>query len=83
MSVRSIVELTISQVATEHDKSMPPLTDELPLLDSGLDSLCLAVVVARLEDNLGIDPFSSADDATFPVTIGDFVRLYENAAASA
>jgi len=79
MPVRSTVESTIVQVAAEHNKSLPPLTDNLPLLESGLDSLCLAVVVARLEDGLGVDPFSAAEGVVLPVTIGDFVELYENA----
>jgi acyl carrier protein len=51
----------------------------LPLIDSGLDSLCLAVIVARLEDGLGVDPFSMADEAVLPVTVGEFVKLYEDA----
>jgi acyl carrier protein len=50
------------------------------LMNSGLDSLCFAVLVARLEDQLGVDPFSTSEDVTFPVTLGDFVRVYENAA---
>ena len=79
MTTRSVVEDTITQVAAEHGKPLPRLSDELRLVDSGLDSLCLAVIVARLEDGLGVDPFSNADDAVFPVTVGDFVRLYEDA----
>jgi len=80
MQVRSKVEATIREVAAEHGKSLPQLNDDLPLLESGLDSLCLAVVVARLEDGLGVDPFSATDGVALPVTIGDFVELYENAA---
>jgi acyl carrier protein len=79
MQVRSTVETTIIQVAGEHNKTLPPLTDDLALLNSGLDSLCLAVIVARLEDGLGVDPFSTAEDAVFPVTFGEFVKLYEDA----
>ena len=79
MQVRSKVEATIREVAAEHNKSLPQLTDDLPLLESGLDSLCLAVVVARLEDGLGVDPFRAADGVALPVTIGDFVKLYEDA----
>jgi hypothetical protein len=37
--------------------------------------------VARLEDDLGVDPFTLADDAAFPLTIGDFVSAYENVPA--
>ena len=78
MSVRLDVLAELAQVARQQKKRLAPLTDDLVLLDSGLDSLCLAIVVARLEDTLGVDPFS-ADDAEFPVTLGDFVRLYEDA----
>ena len=70
----------IQQIAQERDKrTLPRLTDDLIVLESGLDSLELAILVARLEDELGIDPFSSADEVDVPVTLGDFVRLYENA----
>jgi acyl carrier protein len=79
MHVRSTVETTIIQVASEHNKALPPLTDDLALLNSGLDSLCLAVIVARLEVGLGVDPFSTTEDAAFPVTFGEFVKLYEDA----
>jgi acyl carrier protein len=58
---------------------LAPLSDDLALLDSGLDSLCIAIVVARLEDMLGVDPFGAIEDAHVLVTVGDFIRLYENA----
>jgi hypothetical protein len=64
------------QVAKEQDKKLAPLSDDLPLADSGLDSLCVAVIVARLEDITGIDPFAAENAIEFPVTLGDFVRLY-------
>jgi acyl carrier protein len=70
----------MAQVAREHGKTLAPLNDELALLDSGLDSLGIAVLVARLEDRLGIDPFTSSEDTHFPVTLADFVKAYENGA---
>jgi acyl carrier protein len=79
MSVRSDVLSQFERVAKEQNKKLAPLSDELVLLESGLDSLCLAVIVAHLEDALGVDPFSGAKDADFPVTVGDFIRLYEDA----
>jgi hypothetical protein len=81
MSVRSTVMSQFEQVAEEQQVKLPPLSDELVLLDSGLDSLGFAILVARLEDALGYDPFSSSEDVFFPVTLGDFVRVYENAAS--
>jgi hypothetical protein len=68
-------------VAVQQDKRLASLTDDLPLLDSGLDSLCFAILVTRLEDSLGVDPFSTSEDASFPVTLGEFINFYENAAA--
>jgi acyl carrier protein len=82
MSVKFDVLAQFEQVARQQKKKLAPLSDDLVLLDSGLDSLCLAIIVARLEDALGFDPFS-ADDAEFPVTLGDFIRLYEDAAHAA
>ncbi len=82
MSVRTGVLKVFAEVAAEHGKPIVSLSDETALLHSGLDSLCLAVIVARLEDSLGIDPFNSDQDAAFPVTVGDFVRLYESAVES-
>jgi acyl carrier protein len=67
-------------VAAEQDKRLALLTDDLPLLDSGLDSLCFAILVSRLEDALGVDPFSASEDASFPVTLGQFISFYENVA---
>lgn len=80
MEVRPEILAQFRQVAREQGKRLAPLTDGLELLDSGLDSLCFAIIVTRLEDSLGVDPFSSSEDARFPVTVGDFVICYENAA---
>ena len=70
----------MQRVAAEQKVELAPLSDDLNLLDSGLDSLCFAILVARLEDSLGVDPFTASDDVIFPVTLGEFVRAYENAA---
>ena len=82
MSVRAAVISEIQQIAEDDKKSLPPLTDDLVLLDSGLDSLAIAILVARLEEALGFDPFTESDDVAYPVTLGDFIRFYEHAAES-
>ena len=78
MSIRSTIITQIEQVAGEQNKKLPPLSDDVILLESGLDSLAFAVLVARLEDELGFDPFTASDDVYYPVTLGDFIRFYEN-----
>jgi acyl carrier protein len=80
MSVRSKIAEQFQQVAQEQDRTLQPLSDELRLVESGLDSLSFAIIVARLEDALGVDPFNTAEALDFPVTFGDFVRLYETVA---
>jgi hypothetical protein len=80
MNVRSEVIDQFTQVAREQDIRLATLTDDLPLLSSGLDSLCFAILVTRMETSLGVDPFSTEEDIRIPVTFGDFVELYENAA---
>lgn len=81
MSVRDTIVQQIQRIASDQKKTLAPLTDELPLLDSGLDSLCFAILVARLEDELGVDPFMESEDGGFPETLGQFVAFYERAAA--
>jgi hypothetical protein len=81
MDIKSEIIAQFTQVAREQDKRLAPLTNDLPLHDSGLDSLCFAIVVARLESSLGRDPFSEDEEARFPVTFGEFTKFYENAAA--
>ncbi|HLG80804.1 MAG TPA: acyl carrier protein [Bradyrhizobium sp.] len=81
MSVRSRIFSAMRQIAEEQKISLPPLEDDLSLHDTGFDSLAFAILVARLEDELGVDPFTIAEDATFPLTVGDFVKAYENVPA--
>jgi len=78
MTIRSTILLTIQKIAATYERDIASLDDDVALVDSGLDSLCFAVLVVRLEDELGLDPLSSV--AKFPVTIGDLIKLYENSA---
>jgi hypothetical protein len=78
MSLRSTITAQFEQVALEQKRKLARLSDDLKLLESGLDSLSFALIVARLEDAVGFDPFDSDEEMRFPVTFGDFVRLYDN-----
>jgi acyl carrier protein len=79
MSTKLTITSEIEKVAGEQHVKLAPLTNELVLLDSGLDSLCFAILVARLEDKFGVDPFTASEEVVFPVTLGDFVAAYEHA----
>lgn len=78
MNVRSILIETLSAVMRENGVTPPEsFTDDLPLLRTGLDSLGYAIVVARLEQELGYDPFLLMDEPVYPSTFGEFVAIYE------
>jgi hypothetical protein len=81
-SIKSAVISEIRQIAEERGTraDLPPLTDDLVLTHSGLDSLSIAILVTRLEDTLGFDPFTESSEVSYPVNLGDFIRFYENAA---
>lgn len=77
MVIREKIETAFRSIAKEQGKSLAPISDDMPLLNSGLDSLGFALLVANLEDELGYDPFTESDDVELPVTFDDFVQLYE------
>lgn len=79
MSVRDTVIAQVKIVAEQQRKTLQPLTDDMPLVGSGLDSLCIALVVANLEDELGVDPFGVGGDVAMPSTLGEFIAFYEKA----
>ncbi len=81
MTIRETVMDQMRIVASQQNKTLASLSDDLPLMSCGLDSLCIAILVANLEDELDIDPFGSGNDVAVPVTVGDFVHLYESTAA--
>lgn len=78
MSMRSTIESLFQEVANDQERKLAPLSDDLTLAECGLDSLSFAIVVARLEDEFDVDPFSTGEAIEFPVTFGDFVAMYES-----
>jgi acyl carrier protein len=77
MPVREEIMSTFRQVAKEQGRRLAPLTDELKLTECGLDSLGFVLVVGLLEKAFNVDPFDSAEEIDFPITLRDFIVLYE------
>jgi acyl carrier protein len=80
-SVRDTIERQMKAVAKEQGRRLTALRDELALLDTGLDSLCFAILVVRLEDEFGVDPLGESEAEEPPKTFGEFVQLYVDALA--
>ena len=79
MTTREAVLQQIRLVAQQQKKMLAVLDDNLRLAESGLDSLCIAIIVANLDDELGLDPFEGGIE--IPTTLGELIGLYEHVAA--
>ncbi len=77
MSIRTTIAAELTELFEEDDLEVPALTDDLVLLVTELDSLGFAVLVTRLEESLGYDPFSLMDEPVYPTTFGEFIDVYE------
>jgi acyl carrier protein len=83
MTIRSIILDELVALFEEDDLETPEFQDDTLLLDTDLDSLGFAVLVTRLEERLGYDPFSLMDEAVYPATLKEFVDVYERFAPEA
>ncbi len=67
----------IYEIAADSDLSIVSnLNDQTVLLESGLDSLGFAILVARLEEEYGVDPFMIMEEPIYPRTLIEFVSIY-------
>ncbi len=75
--IRRIVLDTFNEaLVISNSKLNNELNDETVLLESGLDSLGFAVLVAKLEEKFGFDPFAIMEDPIYPITFKEFVDIY-------
>lgn len=58
-------------------KLIDGLQDDSVLLETGMDSMGFAILVARLEEELGVDPFTQMEEPVYPRTLKEFVTIYE------
>ncbi len=77
MNPRQHILEALAELFDEEELEMPEFTDDTVLLDTELDSLSYAVLVTRLDETLGYDPFSLMDEPVYPETFGAFVAVYE------
>ncbi len=67
----------IYEIAADSDLTIVSnLNDQTVLLESGLDSLGFAILVARLEEEYGLDPFMIMEEPIYPRTLIEFVSIY-------
>lgn len=70
---------SLERVASMNDVTLvSPLEEDTVLLESGLDSLGFATLVASLDVELDYDPFAAADEAYYPRTLAEFIDYYHD-----
>ncbi|MFN3708963.1 MAG: acyl carrier protein [Alishewanella aestuarii] len=80
MNIEQQIKNSLNQVAQLANCELnADINNDTVLLQSGLDSLGFAMLVAQLEEDLGIDPFSQMQIAVYPRTFGEFVSIYQQA----
>jgi hypothetical protein len=62
---------------TNITKQYEQIDNNAVLLETGLDSLGFAILVALLEEELDLDPFQLMEEPVYPRTFGEFVAIYE------
>lgn len=68
----------MSEIASESGVELnSQINGATVLLESGLDSLGFAILIARLEEELGYDPFTMMDEPVYPQTFGQLVEIYQ------
>jgi len=53
------------------------INDKTILLETGLDSLAFGILVAKLEEKFGYDPFTIMEKPIYPQTFGELVDIYQ------
>lgn len=77
MDLRERIVVSIAEAAEIRGAEIKAqVTDDTVLLDSGLDSLGFAILVTKLEEELGYDPFVLMAEPVYPRTLGEFVAIY-------
>jgi acyl carrier protein len=72
----SIIEVMREAATMRGSALVSDIADNTVLLESGLDSLGFAILVARLEEELGYDPFVLMDQPVYPRTLAELIEIY-------
>lgn len=77
MNLEQQIKQAMQQVAELSDcKLVESIGTNTLLLESGLDSLGYAMLVAQLEEDLGFDPFTELQIDIYPSTFAEFLAIY-------
>lgn len=75
--IEETIRRTIVELLERAAKPVPTFDEDDDLMSTGLTSLDLAALVAKLERRWKIDPFLEAKTITEVRTVGDLCRAYQ------
>ncbi len=75
--IEETIHRTIVELLEQAGKAVPPFDAEDDLISTGLSSLDLAALVAKLARRWKIDPFLEMKAITEVRTVGDLCRAYQ------
>jgi acyl carrier protein len=76
--IEETVRLAIADVLRRRGREVVPFDDDDLLVATGLTSLDLAALIARLEQRWKVDPFLEAVPITEVRTVADLCRAYRD-----
>ena len=78
MDIENTIQRLFNEILDQQGTAqVSSFSDDLQLMESGLDSLGFAILVAKLDDQLQYDPFTLMDKPVYPQTFGEFVSIYK------
>jgi len=80
--IEAAIRGTIAELLARADKPVPPFDRDDDLVSTGLTSLDLAALVAKLARRWRVDPFLEATAITEVRTVGDLYDVYREALAA-
>ena len=75
--IEDVINRTIVELLDRAGKPVPPFGGEDDLISTGLSSLDLAALVAKLARRWSIDPFLETTVITEIRTVGDLYNVYQ------
>jgi acyl carrier protein len=76
--IEQTIRLAIADVLRRRGHEVPPFDEDALLVATGLTSLDLAALIARLEQRWKVDPFLEAVPITEVRTVADLCRAYRD-----
>lgn len=79
MNTRDRILNTLSEVVEEHAPAgmVGEFNDDTELRELSLDSIVFAVLINKLEENLGYIPEAWQSGSFYPMTVGDLITIYQ------